>query len=403
MEIIKISKIDDQFFDVKNVGSFPPELLKYLFNNLRAKGFDIRSVQDMLGMLKPNSEGKNLIEWHEEWKDAFNKATESINKRKNTIQKKKELQKSTPNINWERLKELGYTTDIYEAGYVAPDGKLLDLSGKKEGFPPGQRALDHREAGGYEGMKELMGLGYIRMHAMNNGYAAIDLCKEPTPQQYNVLYKVIGASNDGSRVDLRKHKDDEHNFMEFDGKISPFEAISRIKGFYSGKIKTMDKKAQVVEKIMYVCRGVPGSGKSTLAKQLAGKNGVVFETDDFFMQSGKYVYDTTKKSDAHNWNIERCIDAMRRGVTPIVISNTQTRAVESEPYVRLAIKYGYKIKIEEPNWDKEMRDNSGKWNFDYLKGKNVHEVPDDVLRTMIDRYENKPDFVSNLKKLITGK
>ena len=38
-------------------------------------------------------------------------------------------------------------------------------------------------------------------------------------------------------------------------------------------------------------RGVPGSGKSTLAKRIAGDNGVIYSTDDFFMVKGEYVYD----------------------------------------------------------------------------------------------------------------
>lgn len=38
-------------------------------------------------------------------------------------------------------------------------------------------------------------------------------------------------------------------------------------------------------------RGVPGSGKSTKAKKLAGSNGVIYSTDDFFMKNGEYIYD----------------------------------------------------------------------------------------------------------------
>lgn len=41
-------------------------------------------------------------------------------------------------------------------------------------------------------------------------------------------------------------------------------------------------------------RGLPGSGKSTTAKKLAGSEGVVYSTDDFFMVKGKYQYDSSK-------------------------------------------------------------------------------------------------------------
>jgi hypothetical protein len=41
--------------------------------------------------------------------------------------------------------EFGYTRDPREAGYIAPDGKMLDFSGKNKGGTPGQRSLDHRD------------------------------------------------------------------------------------------------------------------------------------------------------------------------------------------------------------------------------------------------------------------
>jgi NEDD4-binding protein 2 len=37
---------------------------------------------------------------------------------------------------------------------------------------------------------------------------------------------------------------------------------------------------------LILMRGLPGSGKSTLAKKLAGENGVIYSTDDFFMKNG---------------------------------------------------------------------------------------------------------------------
>jgi hypothetical protein len=42
-------------------------------------------------------------------------------------------------------KVFGTTNNPKEAGYVTPDGKMLDFSGKKIGGTPGVRSLDHRE------------------------------------------------------------------------------------------------------------------------------------------------------------------------------------------------------------------------------------------------------------------
>jgi len=42
-------------------------------------------------------------------------------------------------------RDLGVTGDIREAGYILPDGTLIDLSGKSEGGSAGMRSYDHRE------------------------------------------------------------------------------------------------------------------------------------------------------------------------------------------------------------------------------------------------------------------
>lgn len=39
----------------------------------------------------------------------------------------------------------GTTNSFAEAGYILPDGEMLDLSGKNQGKEPEQRSLDHRE------------------------------------------------------------------------------------------------------------------------------------------------------------------------------------------------------------------------------------------------------------------
>ena len=115
------------------------------------------------------------------------------------------------------------------------------------------------------------------------------------------------------------------------------------------------------------------------------------------------MFDKEKQTEAHNWNQERCLEAMENGITPVVIANTNTQAIEAEPYVRTAIGHGYKIQMKEPSWHKDLKDSTGKWNFDFLKGRSIHEVPEETLKTMIDRYENKDEIVKNLKQLITGK
>lgn len=58
-----------------------------------------------------------------------------------------------------------------------------------------------------------------------------------------------------------------------------------------------------------------------------------------------------------------------------------------QKYVAIAQQYGYNIEIAEPNWHPDLRNEDGKWNIDFLKGRNEHGVPNEAVQRMIDRYE----------------
>ncbi len=100
------------------------------------------------------------------------------------------------------------------------------------------------------------------------------------------------------------------------------------------------------EKKLILMRGLPGSGKSTLAKKLAGNDGVVYSTDDFFMVNGKYVFNPRMIPDYHKQNLERAILAMQKGIETIVIDNTNIKLCEMRRYVEQGEKYQYKIEIK---------------------------------------------------------
>jgi predicted kinase len=142
------------------------------------------------------------------------------------------------------------------------------------------------------------------------------------------------------------------------------------------------KKAQAQEKIMFLTRGLPGSGKSTISKEL-GKGGVILGSDDFFMVNGKYEFDKEALSYAHWWNQARVEKAMKQGISPIVVDNTNTQAWEAKPYVILAQKYGYKVQIEEFNTP---------WKFDAeeLTKRNTHGVPREIIDKMLQNWQ--PDI-----------
>ncbi|XP_076803363.1 uncharacterized protein LOC143447240 [Clavelina lepadiformis] len=131
---------------------------------------------------------------------------------------------------------------------------------------------------------------------------------------------------------------------------------------------------------IYLMRGAPGSGKSTLAKKLAGKNGVILSTDDFFMIRGIYYFDPSRLSEAHSWNQRQAEQFLSKGMSPVVIDNTNIVGWEMRPYMMTAIKYSYHIYIKEPDtpWKRKASE---------LTKRNSHGVPKDSIINMLDRYE----------------
>jgi len=150
--------------------------------------------------------------------------------------------------------------------------------------------------------------------------------------------------------------------------------------------------------VLYIMRGIPGSGKSTLSKQIAtstkgASEGLVCSTDDFFLDvDGKYVFNPTKLGEAHPWNQKRAEDGMRAAMSPVLIDNTNTQQWEAKPYFALAVKYGYRVLVAEPQTE---------WRRDpvRLTEKNSHGVPEEAIKRMLSRWEE--DFT--VKSVLASK
>lgn len=151
---------------------------------------------------------------------------------------------SDENVNYDRLKELGFTKDLNEAGYVTPAGKLIDLSGKKEGGPSGSRSYDHREAGGTTGMQEFMAQGNIRMDYFTG---SIDLVVEPTPQQEKIIRQIVEDKDGYVIVDLDRGlgqmtrdgsyyiNTPDHTSLEFAEGTSSTKVLGTIRRYFAGE------------------------------------------------------------------------------------------------------------------------------------------------------------------------
>jgi predicted kinase len=133
-----------------------------------------------------------------------------------------------------------------------------------------------------------------------------------------------------------------------------------------------------MEKILYIVRGIPGSGKTTFARTL---NSIIVEADQYFMDGeGNYKFDGSKIKFAHEYcraQTEAWMQTKGDQVNTdrITVSNTFTQEWEMEPYFELAKKYGYKV------FTIIVENRHG--------GTNEHNVPEDKLEQMKNRFEVK--------------
>lgn len=164
-------------------------------------------------------------------------------------------------------------------------------------------------------------------------------------------------------------------------KITPSFSYNKPKAL-SASAKEFQKIQSLVDSgqsVLVLMRGLPGSGKTTLAQKICGR-GVVLSADHFFCQGGKYNFDKSRLSEAHEWNKRRAKKFIQEGCSPIIIDNTNVEMWEMMPYVALALRAKYHVCVLEPDTP---------WKFDsrQLTQKNTHGVPRRTIDSMLERYD----------------
>lgn len=155
-----------------------------------------------------------------------------------------------------------------------------------------------------------------------------------------------------------------------------------------------------MRKTFYIMRGMPGSGKSFLAKQLAGKTGQIFTADDFFIdEQGNYNWDADKIGYAHQWNHDRTKAAINKGISPVILDNTNVSKFELrnlKPLIEYALSKEYETEIKEPNtsWafnpEELAKRNTHGLSQEQIEGKLRKWVPDVTTQDILN-YENKKE------------
>lgn len=125
---------------------------------------------------------------------------------------------------------------------------------------------------------------------------------------------------------------------------------------------------------MLLLRGLPGSGKTTLAGVLSALPGsTVLSIDDYFTdENGVYTFRHLDNHKAYQHCIDRVEEAMRSECPHIIVHNTFVYDWEMKPYIDLAHTHHYQLHVVTVE--------------KYHNGQNVHEVTDEQITKMAEKY-----------------
>ena len=129
---------------------------------------------------------------------------------------------------------------------------------------------------------------------------------------------------------------------------------------------------------LVIVRGLPGSGKTYFVNSNRLFDGYVkCEADDYHYRNGVYQYNANELMVAHAFCQHKAFLNLYAG-NDVVVSNTFTTKKEALPYIRYC-------QLHEIKW--VVYECHGCWQ-------NVHDVPDEILEVMRERWESFDDLIS---------
>ena len=251
------------------------ETVTELREKKRAMKPEMDAWVERLSAAQENGNWEEEIEKYKEWEKGYtqvaedlynaeqrqkeaNKAFDAYIEERDTAEERKKIEKSGLTEPEYRRKQaadvFGYTSDFREAGYMLPNGRMLNFSGEK-GRHYGSRAEDHRAIGQIYASSELQG-GAAMMQFMKDGNIrvmaetpGVDIATtaEPTREQYEAIRNMARrfAGEEYFNVDLTDEKGYTVDTLEYEGRVDPTRIINDIKSYFkTGEIRQQSVVSQ---------------------------------------------------------------------------------------------------------------------------------------------------------------
>ena len=275
---------------IPHLASITPEQWEKISGIMRGMGYDSRggvdasrAVQDMLRRAA-NAGREDRTLKHDDWVDTIAKVVglKASSQKHST----KDRAATARKVFARAVKEWGLTEDPGLAGYILPNGTMLDLSGGS-----GTRAYDHRQVGGFlepsehgrgatDGMHEFMDLGAIRWMPEGSG---VDIRVPPTKQQYARLEQIKGEVKGAMHLDVYSPNYGKAA-REYGPSVPGQRVVNDIQAFYTtGQLGRMSQVQQF-----------HGMGESIVAALLG-------EADDLLQAMGKVALNHTPSIAYRTW------------------------------------------------------------------------------------------------------
>ncbi len=187
----------------------------------------------------------------------------------------------------------GYTNNLQKAGYMTPDGKLLDFSGERQGNKGAiDRAMDHREINfvlDYEnpelkamqqgnehsnsvGMRYFMNKGNIRMQK-----EGIDLTAKPTDKQLSLIKDHILSNKGGNYfVDISNKEGNTIKSFSYEWpNVKVSSIINDIEKFFK------ENFSDVSSSVQWPMAGGMAQGRSRTLSGIINSNGGIDLSKDY--------------------------------------------------------------------------------------------------------------------------